>query len=71
MKTKAKKELHTKTIPELKARFLELKNELFQLKLDKFQKKLKNLRSVFEKRKEVARILTILEEKKLEVSLKK
>ena len=71
MKTKAKKELQAKTIPELEARFLEAKNEIFQLKMEKAQKKLKNLRSIFEKKKEIARILTILGEKNLEASLKK
>lgn len=71
MKTKAKKELHIKTIPELKARFSELKNEIFQLKMDKAGKKLKNLRTIFERRKEIARILTILEEKKLEATFEK
>lgn len=63
MKTKTRKELHTKTVPELKAGLLEAKNELFSLNLEKAQKKLKNLRAIYEKRKEIARILTILKEK--------
>lgn len=63
MKTKTKKELHVKTASELKTALKEAKEELFSLRLQKTQKKLKNLRSIFEKRKDIAKILTILKEK--------
>lgn len=60
MKAKAKKELHEKTMPELKTALKEAQDELFSLKIQKAQKKLKNVRLLFEKRKDIARILTIL-----------
>lgn len=66
MKTKQKKELHSKTVQELKISLNEAKEELFSLKLEKAQKKLKNLRSVFIKRKDIAKILSILQEKESE-----
>jgi len=65
MKTKEKKELFTKTIQELKNLLKEKRNELFSLRQELAQKKLKNTKSVFWKRKEIARILTILKEKEL------
>lgn len=65
MKTKEKKELFAKTIPELKNLLKEKRNELFLQKQELVQKKLKNTKSVFWKRKEIARILTILKEKEL------
>lgn len=63
MKAKEKKELHQKTAEELKIALKETRAELFLQKMEKAQKKLKNLRSIFEKRKKIARILTILKEK--------
>lgn len=66
MKIKAKKELHEKIIPELKTALREAHEEIFSLKLQKAQKKLKNVRMLFEKRKDIARIQTILREKELE-----
>lgn len=66
MKTKEKKELREKTIPELKTALREAREEIFSLKLQKAQKKLKNVRLLFEKRKDIARIQTILREKELE-----
>ncbi|OGH13757.1 MAG: 50S ribosomal protein L29 [Candidatus Levybacteria bacterium RIFCSPHIGHO2_01_FULL_38_26] len=60
MKTKDKKALHGKTLQELNAQLLEARNELHSLKLDKSLIKLKNTRSIFEKRKEIAQILTII-----------
>ncbi|RJQ38715.1 50S ribosomal protein L29 [Candidatus Microgenomates bacterium] len=66
MKTKQKKELHAKTIQEIKVLLKEAKEEMFSLKLEKVQRKLKNLRSIFEKRKNIAKMLTILREKEIE-----
>lgn len=66
MKTKQKKELHTKNILELKSGLKELLNEFFNLRLQKEQKKLKNLRLLSEKRKDIAIIRTILKEKEFE-----
>lgn len=63
MKIKEKKELQQKSIKELKLLLQQVKEELFRLRLEKFQKKLKNTSSIFQKRKDIARILTILKEK--------
>lgn len=60
MKTKDIKNLHTKDKIELKQMAQDLKKEIFSLNLDKVQNKLKNQRSIFEKRKDLARVLTIL-----------
>lgn len=65
MKTKIKKELFAKTIPELKTMLKEKRDELFSLNQELSRKKLKNTRLVFWKRKEIAVILTILKEKEL------
>ncbi|MCL5432597.1 MAG: 50S ribosomal protein L29 [Patescibacteria group bacterium] len=62
MKTKDKKEIFTKKIPELKAMLKEAKDALFNLKMDHAQKKLKNAKSIFEKKKEIARIMTAIKE---------
>lgn len=65
MKSKGKKELHTKTVKELQQLLNEIKQEIFKFKLELSKKKLKNVRSIFEKRKDMARVLTILKEKEL------
>lgn len=66
MKTKDKKDLFTKDIKELKNMLSEAKDALFNLKMEKSQNKLKNTRSIFMKRKEIARILTVLKRKEFE-----
>lgn len=63
MKSKDIKELHTKTIEELKHILSEAKDELFSLKMQIAQNKLKNKRLIFLKRKDIARVVTILNEK--------
>ncbi|MCL5438394.1 MAG: 50S ribosomal protein L29 [Patescibacteria group bacterium] len=62
MKTKDKKEMFTKKIPELKVLLKEAKDALFNLKMDHAQKKLKNTKLIFGKRKEIARIMTAIRE---------
>jgi large subunit ribosomal protein L29 len=66
MKTKEKKQIKEKNVDELKAALKEAKEILFTLKLEKAQNKLKNTRSIFMKRKEVARILTEMKRKEIE-----
>ncbi|MDP3988510.1 MAG: 50S ribosomal protein L29 [Candidatus Levybacteria bacterium] len=66
MKTKVKKDLHAKTLKELQTELKEAREQLFSLKLDKAQNKLKNLRAVFTKRKDIARILSIIKEKEFQ-----
>ena len=66
MKTKDKLALHAKTLQELKTLQKEAKDALFLLKLEKSQNKLKNLRSIFWRRKEIARIATIIRGKEFE-----
>lgn len=65
MKSKAKKELHTKTIQELEQLLKETRDELFKLKLEHARKKLKNTSLISEKRKDMAKIMTIIKEGEL------
>lgn len=67
MKIKEKKELRQKSINELRLLLQQVKEELFSLRLEKVQKKLKNTSSIFQKRKDIARILTILKEKEFKL----
>jgi ribosomal protein L29 len=60
MKSKNKKELHLKSIKELKNLVAEAKDALAGLKLDKVQNKLKNTSQLFVKGKEIAQMLTII-----------
>ncbi len=57
------KELRQKTEKELKDLLNENKQKLGQLKFDLASKKLKNVREIRELRRDIARILTILNEK--------
>lgn len=66
MKTKEKKDLHTKSIVELRTMLKNAKDVIFTAKLEKSQNKLKNTRSLSLKRKEIAQILTIMKEKEIE-----
>lgn len=59
------KEIASKSEKELKELLDEKKAHLFNLNLDKSQIKLKNTRSIFNTRKEIARILTLIREKEL------
>lgn len=65
MKTRDIKDLHAKTAEELAGMYKTLKDEVLQLNLEKAQNKLKNTRSIFWKKKDIARILTILRQKEL------
>lgn len=65
MKTNQKKELFSKTIPELTLQLGKAKEELFSLQLEHGQRKLKNTNLLTSKRKEIAKILTILKQKDL------
>jgi ribosomal protein L29 len=63
MKTKEKKDLHTKSQAELKTLLKNAKEALYNFRLEKTQNKLKDQRQIFFKRKEIAQILTIMKEK--------
>lgn len=65
MKSKAKKELFTKSEKELRKALLDARNSLSDLMLELKQNKLKNTRQIFWKKKEIALILTALREKEL------
>ena len=65
MKTKDKKELFTKTYEDLKKLLDEAKKAVMQLKFDHQQNKLKNTRDIFNKRKEVAVLKSIMNIKKI------
>jgi len=58
------KELRQKTEKELKDLLNENRHKLGQFKFDLASKKLKNVRQIRELRKDIARILNILKEKK-------
>lgn len=64
-------ELAGKNEKELKVLLSEKKDELFQLNIDNTQNKLKNTRSIFNIRKEIARILTLIKEKELSAAVEK
>ncbi|MCL5435337.1 MAG: 50S ribosomal protein L29 [Patescibacteria group bacterium] len=66
MKTKERKDLHTKNLVELRTLLKNLKEAVFTAKLELSQNKLKNTRSIFLKRKEIAQILTVIKEKEIE-----
>ena len=65
MKTKVKKELHTKTINELKEAVKQLRADLFKQKMAYAQRKFKDVASIHRKQKEIAILLTILNGKEL------
>lgn len=54
------KELEQKTIAELATLVKEGKEALFAFRLDNEMRKLKNTKSIFFKRKEIARLLTAI-----------
>lgn len=65
MKTKDKKELHTKTEKGLKSLLSKAQNELVKLRMDQAGRKLKDTHQVLKKRRDIARIKTIIREKEL------
>ena len=67
MKTKERKDLHTKNLVELRTLLKSLKEAVFASRLELSQNKLKNTRSIFLKRKEIAQILTIINVKEKEI----
>jgi ribosomal protein L29 len=60
MKVKEKKELHIKSVTELKKMLKDVQSSLLQLSLDKEQNRLKNTRSLFMARKDIAALKTVL-----------
>lgn len=65
MKAKDKKELHLKSLQELKKLVTDAKDTLSGFKLDKTQNKLKNTSLLSLKRKEIAQMLTVIRGKEL------
>ncbi len=59
------KEISGKDIKELKDLLKAKKKDLFDLKIENKQNKLKNTRSIFNSRKEIAKIMTLIREKEL------
>ncbi len=66
MKANDKKELHGRTLVELRKLLKDARQAFAALQLDKEQVKLKNTRSIFLKRKEIAVIKTIMQIKEAE-----
>lgn len=63
MKLKEVKELHNKSIIELKTLLSQAKSELVKLKLNLAVKKLKNIHAVLTLRRDISRIMTVIKEK--------
>ena len=60
MDKKQFQELKTKPAPELQKTLQELRDKLWQLKVDLASGKVKNIKEIKEIKKDIARILTIL-----------
>lgn len=58
-------EIANKNEKELKELLLQKREDLFKVAIDNKQNKLKNTRSIFNTRKEIARIMTLIREKEL------
>lgn len=71
MRSNDRKALHTKDSSELKKLFDEARKALVALKLEHAQRKLKNTQSMYIKRKEIAKIQTVLQEKETTERVKK
>jgi ribosomal protein L29 len=63
MKLRDKKELHHKTVEELKKSIVEKQKELFDAQIEHTQGRLKNPRSLKSLRITIAQMLTIVREK--------
>lgn len=63
MKKKIREELKTRNVDELKREISNSEDLIFKLRLAKAQNKLKNLRQVFNERKKVAFMKTLIKEK--------
>ena len=61
MKATDKKDLQTKSVKDLQKQIAEAKKTLVQLKLDQVQNKLKNTRSIFNTRKTIAVMQSVLQ----------
>ena len=59
------KEISAKTEKDLKELLKSKREELVKLRLDNKQNKLKNTRIIYNSRKEISRILTLIREKEL------
>lgn len=70
MKTNEKKELHLKTVAELRKLLRDAHEGLLSIKLEFKQSKLSNTSSLFLKRQEIAILQTILKEKLLREGIK-
>lgn len=70
MKTNIKKDLHTKSLAELRSQLIVVKEEKRVLNLDREMGKLKNTSSINQKRVEIAVISTIIKEKTTEAEVK-
>jgi ribosomal protein L29 len=65
MKTKDIQELHTKTLKELKDLLAKASESLVKFKMEQATRKLKDVHQVMKKRREIARLKTIIHTKEL------
>ncbi len=63
MKNKEFQELKTKSVAELQATLVELRDKLWDLKSDLKRGKVKNVRDVRNSKKNIARVLTLINKK--------
>lgn len=63
MKSKAIKELHTKTVSELQTLLKDLRQDRFSMKVNNSQQKLKNTALLYHAKKDIARVQTVLHTK--------
>lgn len=65
MKKKEISQLHTKSSQELKSLIKKMEEELVKMRIDLKSGKLKDVRAVLKKRRDLARVKTVLGEKEL------
>lgn len=65
MKKRDLKELHTRTIEELQKALIDIKAEIIKMQIELSRGADKNLNSVRNKKKDLARILTVIREKEV------
>jgi ribosomal protein L29 len=69
MKREQKKELRAKTADELIKELRDMRSEVSKLKIDMKTGKATNTNALYRKKKDIARVMTYLGEKKMEVKV--
>ncbi len=69
MKKEQKKELRTKTVDELIKELRDLRSEVAKLKIEMKTGKIEDTNAFYKKKKDIARVLTYLSEKREEAKI--